>query len=32
MEQKIEILFNYIKTLGETDPDRLIRFVLGIIH
>ena len=29
MENKINTLFDYIKTLSESDLDRIIKFVLG---
>lgn len=31
MENKINTLFDYIKTLSESDLDRIIKFVLGIV-
>ena len=31
MENKIDTLFDYIKTLSEPDLDRIIQFVLGIV-
>lgn len=31
MENKIDTLFDYIKTLSESDLDRIIKFVLGIV-
>ena len=31
MNEKIETLFDYIKSLCESDLDRIINFVLGIV-